>query len=98
MRVYAGLEAAIGIFGLVSYALIQSLASAPQDFEELSDEVPHSLKVVIETAVGEVIHIRATDPSTDRDFQNFCRFLGHELVASELQGDVLEFWIKKSDN
>ena len=52
---------------------------------------------VREMAVGEIIYVRATDPSTDRDFQNFCRFLGHEMVASELGGDVLEFWIKKSD-
>ena len=52
---------------------------------------------VREMAAGEIIYVRATDPSTDRDFQNFCRFLGHEMVASELGGDVLEFWIKKSD-
>ncbi len=52
---------------------------------------------VREMAAGEIIYVRATDPSTDRDFRNFCRFLGHEMVASELGGDVLEFWIKKSD-
>lgn len=45
---------------------------------------------------GEVLHIMATDPSTDRDFSNFCRFMGHEMLASEVEGAVLEFWIKKA--
>jgi len=44
---------------------------------------------------GEVVHILATDPSTERDFINFCRFMGHELVASDLAGDPLQFWIRK---
>ena len=52
---------------------------------------------VRDMGAGEVLEVRATDPSTDRDFQNFCRFLGHEMVASELGGEILEFWIKKSD-
>lgn len=50
---------------------------------------------VREIAPGEILHISATDPSTQRDFQNFCRFMGHELLESETGGDVLQFWIKK---
>ena len=48
-----------------------------------------------ELAPGEILHIFATDPSTQRDFQNFCRFMGHEMLDSEMEDDVLQFWIKK---
>lgn len=34
-------------------------------------------------AVGEVILVLATDPSTRRDIPDFCRFLGHELVTQD---------------
>ena len=44
---------------------------------------------------GEVLHILATDPSTGRDFTNFCRFLGHEMVREEQLGDLYHFWIRK---
>lgn len=50
---------------------------------------------VREMASGEVLHITATDPSTRRDFQNFCRFMGHELVAETQEDDCYEFWIRK---
>jgi tRNA 2-thiouridine synthesizing protein A len=44
---------------------------------------------------GEVLHISATDPSTGRDFNNFCRFLGHELLDSECCDNVYHYWIRK---
>ena len=44
---------------------------------------------------GEVLHIQATDPSTGRDFTNFCRFMGHELLHDEQQGEIYHFWIRK---
>lgn len=44
---------------------------------------------------GEVVHIVATDPSTGRDFHNFCRFMGHELLAERTSGDRFEYWIRK---
>ena len=50
---------------------------------------------VREMASGEVLHVRATDPSTGRDFSNFCRFMGHELVAERQQDGTLEYWIRK---
>ena len=45
---------------------------------------------------GEVLHIVASDPSTHRDFANFCRFMGHELVRADVDGEVLHFWIRKA--
>jgi len=44
---------------------------------------------------GQVIHVLATDPSTSRDFHNFCRFMGHQLVAEACQGERFEYWIRK---
>jgi tRNA 2-thiouridine synthesizing protein A len=53
-------------------------------------------KCVRDLQPGEVLHILATDPSTHRDFSNFCRFMGHELLQADVAGAVLEFWIKKA--
>lgn len=44
---------------------------------------------------GEVLHVIATDPSTGRDFRDFCRFMGHALLAEQRDGAVLEYWIRK---
>ena len=44
---------------------------------------------------GEVLFVVATDPSTDRDFRDFCRFMGHELVSRTQCGDRLEYRIRK---
>jgi len=44
---------------------------------------------------GDILHIVATDPSTRRDFLDFCRFMGHELVHENTQEEKLHFWIKK---
>ena len=45
---------------------------------------------------GQVLHIVATDPSTQRDFSNFCRFMGHEMLKAEVDSEILQFWIKKA--
>lgn len=45
--------------------------------------------------VGEVVRIRATDPSTRRDIPQFCQFLGHQLLSQTEQDDVLVFLIEK---
>lgn len=34
-----------------------------------------------DVAVGELLKVVATDPSTKRDIPKFCNFLGHELVS-----------------
>ena len=36
--------------------------------------------VIRDMAVGEMVKIIATDPSTQRDIPKFCQFLGHTLV------------------
>jgi tRNA 2-thiouridine synthesizing protein A len=45
---------------------------------------------------GQVLHVIATDPSTRRDLNNFCRFMGHAMLCERQQDDRLEFWIRRS--
>ena len=51
---------------------------------------------VREMGAGDVVHILATDPTTQRDFSQFCHFMGHEMIASDLSGAVLHYWIRKA--
>jgi len=44
---------------------------------------------------GERIRVIATDPSTLRDFSDYCRFLGHELLHHSQDGDVFEYLLEK---
>jgi tRNA 2-thiouridine synthesizing protein A len=50
---------------------------------------------VREMRSGQILHVLATDPSTGRDFHNFCRFMGHELLAEQRDTSRLEYWIRK---
>ena len=40
-------------------------------------------RAVRDMAVGELLRVYATDPSTQRDIPKFCEFLGHELMSAE---------------
>ena len=51
---------------------------------------------VRDMAVGEVLLVLATDPSTQRDIPKFCNFLGHELLAQETAEDLFQYWLRKS--
>lgn len=46
-------------------------------------------------APGDTVAVIATDPSTVRDFTNFCRFRGHHLAYSEQRDDRFLFVIRK---
>lgn len=37
---------------------------------------------------GQVLEVIATDPATQRDVPNFCRFLGHTLLVDETLDDA----------
>jgi tRNA 2-thiouridine synthesizing protein A len=60
-------------------------------------------KQVRELEPGAVLHVLASDPTTSRDFSNFCHFMGHELLGTETVEDagkaapVLEYWIRKGN-
>lgn len=44
---------------------------------------------------GQVVHVIATDPSTQRDIPKFCSFLGHDLMDQQVNGEVFEYYIRK---
>jgi len=50
-----------------------------------------------EMATDQVLHVIATDPSTQRDIPRFCRFLGHELLSEKQQEMMYEYFIRKGD-
>lgn len=53
-------------------------------------------ETIAEAEVGAVVRVIATDPSTSRDIPQFCRFLGHTLLAQEEEGDTLVYFVRKS--
>ena len=44
---------------------------------------------------GERLLVLATDPSTERDFRNFCRFMKHTLELAEVANKELKYVIRK---
>jgi tRNA 2-thiouridine synthesizing protein A len=50
---------------------------------------------VREMKAGEVVHVLATDPSTERDLTNLCRFMGHTMISHERVGTTYHYWLRK---
>lgn len=46
--------------------------------------------------VGETLLIIADDPATTRDIPAFCRFMDHELVASDTAALPFRYLVKKA--
>ncbi|WP_438465208.1 sulfurtransferase TusA [Marinomonas sp. PE14-40] len=44
---------------------------------------------------NQVLKVEATDPSTTRDINKFCQFLGHDLILQTEEGGHFFYWIKK---
>lgn len=44
---------------------------------------------------GELVRVLATDPTTERDFSNFCRFMGHTLESSQIEAGEYSYVIRK---
>ncbi len=53
-------------------------------------------KVMREAAVGNVVEVIATDPSTLRDIPKFCLFLGHDLIEQKETEQQYFFYIRKN--
>jgi len=47
-------------------------------------------------APGETVRLLASDPSTQRDVPNFCRFLDHELLEHHEQDGRFEYLVRKA--
>jgi tRNA 2-thiouridine synthesizing protein A len=46
-------------------------------------------------AVGEILQVLATDPSTERDIPRFCAFLGHELLQHDQFDGHFRYLVRK---
>ena len=51
--------------------------------------------VVRDVAVGDVVEVIATDPSTQRDIPKFCHFLNHQLIDQAERDKRYFYYIKK---
>ena len=53
-------------------------------------------KTIRGMAVGDVLEVTATDPSTQRDIPKFCHFLGHKLLLNQHDNGIYSYVIEKS--
>ena len=54
-------------------------------------------KAIRESDDGDLIEMNATDPSTERDVDKFCEFLGHKLLEKKITNQNLYFVVQKID-
>ena len=55
-------------------------------------------KAMKELKSGEKVELYATDPSTERDIDRFCKFLGHNLLEKKTNAEPFYFLIEKQGN
>ena len=46
--------------------------------------------------MGQVVEVLCTDPGSVADFKSFANATGHELVASEQEGQVYRFLLRRA--
>ncbi len=51
---------------------------------------------IADVAVGGVLRVLATDPSTERDIPRFCQFMGHRLLDQQVEGDRYLYFIERA--
>ena len=54
-------------------------------------------KAIRESDDGDFIEMNATDPSTERDVDKFCEFLGHKLLEKKITAENIYFVVQKID-
>lgn len=73
--------------------------SANQTLDALGLRCPEPVMMVRlqmrKMQIGETLLIIADDPATTRDIPAFCRFMDHELVASEATTSPYRYLVKK---
>lgn len=52
-------------------------------------------KAMADLSRGDSLRVRATDPTTQRDIPQFCRFLGHALLDQEAIEGEFVFVLRK---
>jgi len=54
-------------------------------------------KAIRDSNSGDLIHLTATDKSTERDVDKFCEFLGHKLLKKEIDNDNFYYLVERRD-
>lgn len=54
-------------------------------------------KAIAEITAGDRLRVIATDPTTERDIPQFCRFLGHELISQDSDGTEWVYVLRKGE-
>ena len=54
-------------------------------------------KAIRESQHGDKIEIFATDPTTERDIDKFCEFLGHKLIKKQIKKNNFYYLVEKRD-
>lgn len=52
-------------------------------------------KALSDMSPGQVLHVLATDPGSQKDFQAFARQTGNELLSSAEVDRVFEYYLKR---
>ena len=77
----------------------QLFSSADHTLDALGMRCPEPVMMIRlqirKMQVGETLLIIADDPATTRDIPAFCRFMDHELVASEATTSPYRYLVKK---
>ena len=72
---------------------------APHHFDALGLRCPEPVmmirKKMRELKNGEQLYVIADDPATTRDIPSFCRFMEHELIASETVSSPFHYLLQK---
>ncbi|MDF2179692.1 sulfurtransferase TusA [Aliiglaciecola sp. CAU 1673] len=76
-----------------------AMESADQHLDTLGLRCPEPV-MMVRLAIrkmeeGQTILVVADDPATTRDIPSFCRFMEHELVASDTQQTPYRYVIRK---
>ncbi len=78
----------------------QLFAAADQQLDTLGLRCPEPVMLtrlaIRKMAAGQTLLITADDPATTRDIPAFCRFMEHELVASDTTTEPYRYLVKKS--
>ncbi len=53
-------------------------------------------KAINEIEIGEILEVHATDKGAVNDLPAWAKAVGHEIIDTKEEGNILKFWIKKN--
>ena len=91
-------------WGTIRAAAQQTMCAMPvQPTDNVADlrglKCPEPLmmlrKAMRDLRTGDVLHVAATDATTQRDIPQYCRFVEHELIEQWTANDVYHYRLRK---